>query len=71
MYIIIFYNKGGIMKRCFFTLLSMVGLMLLMTIEVSANSVLSKISTMVIIFTTIAGGAIWIYALKKRKELDE
>lgn len=71
MYIIIFHNKGGIMKKCFFTLLSIVGLMLMLTVEVSANSVLSKISTMVIIFTSIAGGAIWIYALKKRNELDE
>ena len=59
------------MKRCFFTLLSIIGMMLMLTIEVSASSVLSKISTMVIIFTSIAGGAIWIYALKKRNELDD
>lgn len=59
------------MKRCFFTLLSIIGMMLMLTIEVSASSILSKISTMVIIFTSIAGGAIWIYALKKRNELDD
>lgn len=59
------------MKKCFFTMLSIFGLMLMLTVEVSASSVLSKISTMVIIFTSIAGGVIWIYALKKRKDLDE
>ena len=71
MYIIIFYNKGGFMKKCFFNFLSIIGLMLMLTVEVSAGSVLSKISTMVIIFTSIAGGVIWIYALKKRNELDD
>lgn len=45
--------------------------MMLLTIEVSAGTVLSKISTMIIIFTSISGAVIWIYALKKRKELDE
>jgi len=66
-----FYNKGGTMKKHFFTILSIAGMMLMLTMEVSANSVLSKISTMVIIFTSIAGIAVWLYAMKKRKELDE
>ncbi len=59
------------MKKGFFNFLSIIGLMLMLTVEASAGSVLSKISTMVIIFTSIAGGAIWIYALKKRNELDD
>ncbi len=68
---IMFWNKGGTMKKLFFTMLSVVGMILMFTMEVSANSVLSKISTIVIIFTSIAGVAIWLYAMKKRKELDE
>ncbi len=71
MYTIISHNKGGVMRRFFFTLLGIFGAMMMLTAEVSAGTVLSKISTMVIIFTSIAGGAIWIYALKKRKDLDE
>ena len=59
------------MKKCFFNLLGIAGLMVLVTIDLSAGTLLSKISTMVIIFTSISGAAVWIYAMKKRKEMDE
>jgi len=59
------------MKKFFFNLLGIAGLMVVMTIDLSAGTLLSKISTMVIIFTSISGIAVWIYAMKKRKELDE
>ncbi len=59
------------MRKVFLNLLSIAGFMLMMTIEISAGTLLSKISTMVIIFTSIAGAAVWVYAIKKRKEMDE
>jgi len=59
------------MKKCSYTLLGITGFLLILTTEVSAASVLSKISTMVIIFTSLAGAAIWIYAIRKRREFDE
>ena len=59
------------MKKCFFNLLSIAGLMVLVSVDLSAGTLLSKISTMVIIFTSISGAAVWIYAMKKRKEMDE
>ena len=59
------------MKKCFFNLLGIAGLMVLVTVDLSAGTLLSKISTMVIIFTSISGAAVWIYAMKKRKEMDE
>jgi len=59
------------MKKCVYTMLGIFGFLVMLTAEVSGSSVLSKISTMVIIFTSISGAAIWIYALKKRKEFDE
>ncbi len=59
------------MKKIFFNLISIAGLLVMLTSGVSAASVLSKISTMVIIFTSVAGAAVWAYAIKKRKEMDE
>ena len=59
------------MKKFVLNLLSITGLLMMCTLEVNAGTVLSKISTMVIIFSFVAGAAVWIYALKKRRELDE
>lgn len=59
------------MKKLFFKLMEIAGLFLVLTSEINAASFLSKLSTVVIIFTIIAGAAIWIYAAKKRRELDE
>ena len=59
------------MKKILFKLTEIAGLFIMLTIEVNAASFLSKLSTVVIIFTIIAGGGIWLYAVKKRRELDE
>ncbi len=59
------------MKKKFFSLLGIFGFMVMFTTDVSASSVLSKISTIVLVFSILAGSGMWIYAMKKRRELDE
>lgn len=59
------------MKKIIYSLLSLTGMVIAVPIELSAKSFLGKISSIVIIFSILAGGAIWIYAAKKRKELEE
>ena len=69
-HIILLLVNGGNMKKMFLSALSIFGMLIALTVEVSAASVLSKVSTLVIIFVSIAGIVVWGYALKKRKDLD-
>jgi len=59
------------MKKSMLNVFSITGFLIMCTLDVPAGTVLSKISTMVIIFSSVAGAAVWIWALKKRRELDE
>ena len=59
------------MKKSLLHLAGMAGLLVSLTTGLSAETVLGKISTLVLIFTSLAGAAVWIYAVKKRRELDE
>lgn len=59
------------MRKMFFKITEIAGIFLMLTTEINAASFLSKLSTVVIIFSIIAGAGIWLYAAKKRRELDD
>jgi len=59
------------MKQKILSLLSITGGSLLMTKGLEARSFLGSVSSVVLIFSILAGASIWAYAIKKRRELDE
>lgn len=64
-------KNGGKMKKLFFDFLSLFGMWVMLSVELQARSFLSKVSSVVIIFTVLAGAIVWIFATKKRRELEE
>jgi ABC-type Fe3+-siderophore transport system permease subunit len=59
------------MKKFLFNIAGFFGMLVILTVDLSAETLLGSISTFVIIFTSLSGAAIWLYAVKKRRDLDE
>ncbi len=58
------------MKKMFYNLCGLFGMIVMFSTDLSARSFLSKVSSVVIIFTILSGAAIWVLAAKKRKDLE-